>query len=178
MQFPARIFLTASVCFASVYAGEIDFEVHNFHKVNDTVFRGAQPSAAGFAMLKKMGIATVIDLRESSHADSEAALVKAQGMQYINIPMKGMEAPSNAQIAKVLALINDAKTGPVFIHCKRGADRTGTVLACYRITHDHWDNAAALAEAKQRGMSVFQVAMHRYVKAYSAPLEVAGQPAN
>jgi protein-tyrosine phosphatase len=54
----------------------------------------------------------------------------------------------------------------VFVHCRRGADRTGTVVACYRIGHDRWDGGKAIAEAKADGMSVFQVAMRRYVERY------------
>jgi protein tyrosine/serine phosphatase len=174
-----RILLAIAVASAAfTYAA--DPRLPNFHKVTDTIYRGAQPSPEGFAELKKLGIATIIDLRESSHAAVESKIVKARGMRYINIPMNGIEAPSNVTIARVLSLINDPGIGPIFIHCKRGADRTGTVLACYRIAHDHWDNAAALAEAKSMGMSGLQIAMQRYVRAYNAaaaaPAEtVAGQ---
>ena len=89
-------------------------------------------------------------------------------MRYISVPMKGMSAPSPADVAKVLNILNDSAAGPVFVHCRRGADRTGTVLACYRIAHDGWENRKALAEAKSFGMSWVEVAMKSYVMNYAA----------
>ena len=87
-------------------------------------------------------------------------------MKYVSVPMNGMETPSNRDVAKVLALLEDASTGPVFVHCLRGADRTGGVIACYRIEHDHWKNEKALAEARSMGMSWFQKAIQHYVSRY------------
>jgi tyrosine-protein phosphatase SIW14 len=95
--------------------------------------------------------------------------VEAAGMRYVNIPLKGMAAPSAQDVAKILGHFADTKSGPVFVHCRRGADRTGTVIACYRISHDHWDNKKALAEARQNGMSWIERAMQHYVLAFTAP---------
>jgi len=148
--------------------------VHNFHQINDHVFRGAQPSSEGFQALAKMGVKTVIDLRESgSRADSEKRVVEKAGMRYVNIPFSGYSAPSDQQIARVLAMFEDSAAGPVFIHCRRGADRTGTVVACYRVLHDHWKNQEALTEAKNDGMSWTERAMQRYVLGYQPPAAAA-----
>jgi len=142
--------------------------VGNFQKVNDHVYRGAQPTEQGFQNLAKLGIQTVIDLQETGDVRSidEAKWVKAAGMQYIKVPMKGMETPSDENVTKVLALLENNSTGPVFVHCHRGADRTGGVIACYRIEHDHWDSTKALAEARSLGMSWYQLAIQRYVQGY------------
>lgn len=141
--------------------------VGNFHRVNDLLFRGAQPTNEGFQSLAKLGVKTVIDLRET---DGRSALekkeVEAAGMRYINVPLQGMSAPSSGDVEKILAIFNDSAAGPVFIHCRRGADRTGTLVACYRISHDGWDNAKALREAKSDGMSWVEVAMQHYVMRY------------
>ena len=146
----------------------------NFHQVNDHVYRGAQPTADGLQSLAKLGVKTVIDLREAGdRSTSERSLVEAAGMRYVTIPFQGMSAPSPANVAKVLALFDDASAGPVFVHCRRGADRTGTVVACYRIAHDHWDNQKALQEAKGFGMSWTEVAMHHYVLRYQPQVNTA-----
>jgi tyrosine-protein phosphatase SIW14 len=155
--------------------------VPNFYQVNDHVYRGAQPTDEGWKSLATIGVKTVIDLRlQNEHpTQAEKLAVEAAGMHYINIPMNGLIAPTNEQISKVLGLLDSTTDGPVFIHCRRGADRTGTVIACYRVAHDHWQNKKALAEAKSAGMSWIEIGMKRYVQGY-APETVsaaAGEPA-
>jgi protein tyrosine/serine phosphatase len=151
--------------------------VANFHKVNIQVYRGAQPTDRGFLNLAKLGVKTVIDLREADgHTLIEKKAVEAAGMHFINIPMRGLGAPTPEQVSKVLTLFNDESAGPVFVHCKRGADRTGTVVACYRIAHDHWDNQAALKEARSFGMSWMERAMQNYVRRFKPDASVAVNP--
>ena len=140
--------------------------VPNFHQVDEHVYRGAQPHGEGFGGLAKFGIRTVIDLRGEK---SEQTAVERAGMRYVRLPWSGYKAPADAQIAAVLALLNDTNAWPVFVHCRRGADRTGTAIACYRIEHDHWTNQQALAEARTFGMSSMEVAMQRFILGFVAP---------
>jgi tyrosine-protein phosphatase SIW14 len=84
-------------------------------------------------------------------------------MRYVNVPMRAIGAPPDEDVAKVLALFDLTTDGPVLVHCRRGSDRTGTVIACYRITHDHWQNQDALKEAKSYGMSWAEPGMMRYI---------------
>jgi tyrosine-protein phosphatase SIW14 len=136
--------------------------VHNFHEVNEHVYRGAQPTPKGFRNLRKLGIRTVVDLREH-HAGEEESVVKSAGMQYLNIGMPRLHAPTDDEVSKALAILNDGADWPVFVHCLRGSDRTGTVIACYRIEHDHWSNGKALDEARADGLSWMERSMRRYV---------------
>jgi len=162
----------------TAFAGSDPLEVPNFHQVNEQIFRGAQPTPAGFQNLANLHIKTVIDLRETNKRTlAEKKSVEAAGMRYVNMPMSGMRAPTQRQISKVLALFNDKSAGPVFVHCRRGADRTGTVVACYRISHDHWNNQKALAEARSLGMSWVERAMQNYVLRYRPDDHVAASPA-
>jgi len=154
--------------------------VPNFHQVNENIFRGGQPTVEGWSSLAKLGVKTIIDLRlEDEHsAQAEQRAVEAAGMRYINVPMHGVVAPPDEKISKVLSLFDATSDGPVFVHCRRGADRTGTVVACYRIAHDHWDNRQALQEAKSYGMSWTQVGLKRYVLNFQAETQsVAAAPA-
>jgi len=138
--------------------------VHNFQQVGDHVYRGAQPTAEGLQSLQKLGVRTVVDLLgEAPRWESEKSIVERAGMRYVHIPLSGYKAPSDEQMAKILAALDDSSGWPVFIHCKRGADRTGTVIACYRIAHDHWPNQKALEEAKLRHMSWTEWGMQRYI---------------
>jgi protein tyrosine phosphatase (PTP) superfamily phosphohydrolase (DUF442 family) len=137
--------------------------IPNFHQVNDHILRGGQPEAEAWSKLAQLGVKTVIDLRrEDEHSTTaEAQAVMSKGMKYVNVPMKGVVEPTNEQISKALTLLNSGDL--VFIHCKRGADRTGAVVACYRIMHDRWEHKQALNEAKSLGMAWSQFGLKRYV---------------
>jgi tyrosine-protein phosphatase SIW14 len=175
----AAIFgFTASLTLASAWAHSQNDNLPNFQKVDDHVYRGAQPTDSGFKELAQLGIKTIVDLRdvgEHSQADEEK-IVTGLGMRYVSIPMHGLSTPKDDKVAAVQALFNDTTNGPVFVHCKRGADRTGMVVAVYRISHDQWDNKKALSEAKSYGMSFFERAIQSYVMNYrpSVTLATAG----
>jgi protein tyrosine/serine phosphatase len=144
--------------------------VPNFHQVNSRIYRGAQPSDDGIKFLAGLGVKTVIDLREERGLmAAEEKLVSAAGMRFVSIPMDDLGAPTDAQMALALAVLADEKAGAVFVHCRRGADRTGTVIACYRIAFDRWANRRALEEAKSFGMSFFERGMQRYVLDFKVP---------
>ena len=146
-------------------AGSPVIGIHNFFQVDGHVYRGAQPSESGFEYLAKIGVKTVLDLRESGdRASKEEQMVTALGLKYVNVAMSGLSPPTEAEISKILALLEDASSGAVFVHCMRGADRTGVVIAAYRIDHDHWNNDQALAEAKSDGMSFFQYPRKDYIR--------------
>src|SRR5438552_3534437 len=121
--------------------------IRNFYQIDGHVCRGGQPTNEGWKYLAKIGVKTVLNLREDDYRSAvEEQAVTALGMQYVNVPMSGLRAPTEAEILKILALLEDNTSGPVFVHCKRGADRTGAVIGAYRIDHDRWDNARALKE--------------------------------
>ena len=98
----------------------------------------------------------------------EESVVTASGMKYINVPMTGLTPPTEAEITNILGILEDGTTGPVFVHCQRGADRTGAVIASYRIEHDGWDNARALKEAMANGMSFFQFPRQSFIRNFQA----------
>jgi uncharacterized protein (TIGR01244 family) len=162
-----RFFLFAMVLPA--FAGTAVPGIHNFYKVDEHVYRGAQPTEEGIHYLAKLGIKTVIDLREpGERARNEEAAVTGAGMKYINVPMTGLTAPTESETARLLGILEDATTGPVFVHCMRGADRTGAVIASYRIEQDGWDNTRALKEALANGMSFFQFPRQSFIRNFQA----------
>ena len=138
--------------------------IENFDQVDARVYRGAQPTEEAFRYLASIGVKTVIDLREAGdRAKDEARTVTQAGMVYLNVPMTGLTPPTDAELLKILPVLENSTGGPVFVHCWRGADRTGAVIAAYHIDHDHWDNARALKDAKAHGMGFFQIPRQIFV---------------
>ena len=148
--------------------------IPNFHQVGERLYRGGQPADDAWPGLAKLGVRTVIDLRrgvEHSVA-AESTAVTAAGMRYVNFPMNGFDTPTRDQIACVLAMFDG--NDRVFVHCKQGRDRTGTVIAAYRVSRDHWTNSKALDEARDLGLHWFEAGMKRFITGYrSEPAALA-----
>jgi protein tyrosine phosphatase (PTP) superfamily phosphohydrolase (DUF442 family) len=137
--------------------------IGNFGQVNERLYRGAQPDASAMRGLKRLGVGSIINLRMTNEAwKAEAAEAQANGMVYTNVPLSGIHRPGEEQVRKILGLI-ETLPAPVFIHCQYGCDRTGTIIACYRIEHDQWSGEAALQEARRYGMSKLGRGMRKFV---------------
>lgn len=164
----ATFFSGLLACAALAQTEEVRLkEVPNFHQVNQGLYRGAQPKEGGIQLLAARGIKTILNLRAADErARAEEIEARAAGLRYFNIPMEGLDRPTDEQIERALKIINDTANQPVFVHCKHGADRTGTVIAIYRMTHDGWSTEEALREAKRYGLSMFQFGMKDYIKDY------------
>ena len=138
--------------------------VRNFGVVNEHLMRGGEPTNEGLTELGSAGVKFIIDLREAGPAtDLEKLQADKLGITYTNVPFPPLTAPSPSQIRTVLNLLSEHNSQTVFVHCRRGRDRTGTVVACYRIQHDGWDNAKALDEARSFGMSSMERSMKAFI---------------
>jgi len=156
--------------------------IRNFDQVDPLVYRGGQPTDDGLRCLARLGVKTIIDLRKhDQRAKAEEHMVTSAGMKYVNVPMSGLEPPTDAQIAQILVTLENGAAGPVFVHCRRGADRTGVVIAAYHIDHEQWGNALALSDAEAHGMGLFQLPRKAYIKnfrpAKNAPHSIDPTPA-
>jgi protein tyrosine phosphatase (PTP) superfamily phosphohydrolase (DUF442 family) len=130
-------------------------------QVDGRLFRGSQPDAQGLRYLQSLGIRTIVSLRntedELKSVQQERKEVEALGMTFVNIPItmsvlnNGADA-SRQKLTQFLGVVDDAANGKVFIHCRRGADRTGTFVGLYRMVRQGWDADRAYAEARQVGM--------------------------
>jgi protein tyrosine phosphatase (PTP) superfamily phosphohydrolase (DUF442 family) len=141
--------------------------IGNFGKVDEHLYRGAQPDADGIRNLQKLGVKLIVNLRmpDDSWKEEEAEAI-ASGILYTNFPMTGRGTPNDGQVKQILALF-EKFSDPIFVHCQHGCDRTGTIVACYRIQHDHWSGALALREAKHYGISRFEFLMKRYIASFA-----------
>jgi protein tyrosine/serine phosphatase len=120
---------------------------YNLHKVTDSLYRSAQPTAAGMKNLEKLGIKTVINLR-AHHSD--AKLIKGTSLRNEEIEINTWKITDD-EIAAVLKILAHPENGPFLIHCQHGADRTGVSCAMYRIIFQGWTKDAAIDEMVNGG---------------------------
>jgi protein tyrosine/serine phosphatase len=139
----------------------------NFAEVNGKLYRGAQPLPGGLQRLSELGVKTIINLRgKGESVGSEEKEARALGLRFFNVPFGRAGRPRDADMKRVLSIINTPEYQPVFVHCKQGADRTGTVIAIYRIVHDGWTDQQAKAEANRYGLHFWEVGMKDYIHDY------------
>lgn len=119
----------------------------NFYWVSDDLYRGGQPTAEGFRQAKALGVKTVINLRTIDDDREELARL---GLDYEQIPMNPWHADDKA-VARFLEVISDKSRAPFFLHCYFGSDRTGMMIAFYRINVQGWTKDEAIAEMTQGG---------------------------
>jgi protein tyrosine/serine phosphatase len=150
-------------------------ELPNFHQVDANLFRGGQPAEGGVSRLKALGIRAIVNLRyEPDLVKAEQAEATASGIAYYNIPMRGLNRPTDAQVTRILGLIDDPANRPVFVHCKAGSDRTGAIVACYRIARAEWTAERAIREAFDYGMMRIEYAKRAFVRSFYARLRKTG----
>ena len=126
--------------------------VPNLYRVSDTLYRCGQPSQPGMENLKKLGIKTIINLR-SFHSDRDE--IGETGLAYEHISMKAWH-PEEADMVRFLKIVTDPQRAPILVHCQRGADRTGTMIAVYRIAVQGWSKAEAMREMTEGGFGFHQ----------------------
>ena len=113
--------------------------VHNFYKLNDSIYRSGQPCKKSFRELSLWGFKSILNLRKnrSDHFDSLP-------IQKFEVRMKASRFTDIEIVSALKILLRSPK--PIVVHCMYGADRTGVVLAMYRIIFEHWTKEMAIDE--------------------------------
>jgi protein tyrosine/serine phosphatase len=153
-------------------------DLPRFRQVSERLYRGAQPREGGICRLRELGINTIVNLRgPSENTIAEETEARALGLNYYNVALPNWGRPEDSHIARVLEIIDTPENGKVFIHCKDGVDRTGMIVAIYRMRHDGWSSYQALGEAKRSGMRQTQFWMRDYVEDYGRRVHTLGPEA-
>lgn len=117
----------------------------NLHRISTNLYRCAQPTAAGLNAAEKLGIKTVISLR-AFHSDKdevESTKLKTERIRF------NTWHPEEEDVLRFLKIVTRTNDGPYLVHCLHGADRTGTMIAIYRMTIQGWSKDDAIREMTQ-----------------------------
>jgi tyrosine-protein phosphatase SIW14 len=124
--------------------------VPNFGEVTPTLYRGGLLSSTGLKALKKMGVNVVVDTHANSkHEEKE---VEDLGMKYVPIPWH-CPWPHDEVFAKFFKVVHDNKGKKIFVHCRLGDDRTGMMVAAYRMAEEGWTADEAMNEMRSFGFT-------------------------
>jgi hypothetical protein len=122
----------------------------NFARVSDDLYRGAEPTQEGLAYLATIGVKTVLSLCEFYDLDwFDPGHVRSLGMGYVSRPCNPWH-PELEDVSWFLRILTTTLL-PVYIHCRQGCDRTGLLIACYRISVQGWPKKDAIAELRAFG---------------------------
>lgn len=119
--------------------------VENSYRICDDVYRSGQPDKEGFTALEEMGIRSVLNLREYHKNTRKARHTRLHLMAY---PVAASEMTAG-DLENCLELIRNAPK-PVLVHCWHGSNRTGMVVAAYRIVFQNWSVADAETEFRDK----------------------------
>jgi protein tyrosine/serine phosphatase len=128
----------------------------NLHRVNRSLYRSAQPTKAGFVFLDTKpslangdrAVKTVVSLRAFN---DDAPLVPAGLSLRLEQIRFNTWHPEDEDVVKFLRIATTPALQPVLVHCQHGSDRTGTMVAIYRIAVDGWTKAQATSEMVNGG---------------------------
>ena len=134
----------------------------NLHRVAPDLYRSAQPTADGLRAAEKLGIKTVICLR-AFHSDTDKAESTKLKIERIRF---NTWHPEDEDVVRFLQLITKPRNGPYLVHCLHGADRTGTMIAIYRIAVQGWKKDDAIREMTGGGYGYHEMWSNliRYLK--------------
>jgi protein tyrosine phosphatase (PTP) superfamily phosphohydrolase (DUF442 family) len=138
--------------------------VGNLYRVEDDLYRCAQPTPDGFHELSTLGVKTVLDLKGG--ADD----VSGTSLKLFHVPMTAFGLRDD-RVLDALKILADPANRPLAVHCQHGADRTGALIALYRMVVQGWSKEDALAEMNDAGFH--HSALFRNLDRYVSKADVA-----
>ena len=126
----------------------------NLHKVSDDLYRSAQPEEHGMTSAKALGIKTVLCLRETE-LDRDLNAKEETHLKTVHVPIITWNLRTK-DIIKALRVIHESPK-PILVHCRHGADRTGMIVAFYRIIYEGWSKEKAKDELVNGGYGYHSV---------------------
>ena len=129
--------------------------ISNFARLDTTIACGGATKPEAVAELKRMGFASIINVREASEqgadVDKEAAAAAAAGLRFEHVPFN-TQNPAPDLVDRFIAAVTKPENQPAFVHCAAGG-RAASLWMIKRVKVDHWEEARALEEANALGLN-------------------------
>jgi protein tyrosine/serine phosphatase len=131
-------------------------DLPNLYRANANLYRSAQPTEDGFRLLESQvslangdrPVKTILSLR-AVHACAD---LRPSGSPLRREQIRfDARFPEDQDAIQFLRIVQSPQLQPVLVHCQRGADRTGSMMAIYRMVVENWTVAQALREMADGG---------------------------
>jgi protein tyrosine phosphatase (PTP) superfamily phosphohydrolase (DUF442 family) len=120
--------------------------VPNLYRIEDGLYRAAQPTAKGFQELAALGVKCVLNVS----GPGDDAYVEKGSLKLFHVPMSAFGLRDD-RVLQALKIMADPQNRPLLIHCQQGADRTGAMVALYRVVVQGWTAEKAVEEMTRGG---------------------------
>ena len=116
--------------------------VTNLYRIEPDLYRSAQPDGAGFRELAALGVRTVLDLKGG---DGDGDVARGTSLKLLHVPMTAFGLRDD-RVLEALRILSDPSNRPLIVHCQHGSDRTGALMALYRVVVQGWSKEDAIRE--------------------------------
>lgn len=158
-------------------SGEVSATLPLFKRVDENYARGSQPLRGGVATLKRLGVRTLVDLRSIyDHTDEVQQAADAADLGYVWFPMSVWTPPTDQEAQHFVSVVTDTFSGPFFVFCADGLNRTGEMTAIYRVARSNWTVEKALEEADALGFNPYYYTLRNYVWDYARKFNASAVP--
>jgi tyrosine-protein phosphatase SIW14 len=133
--------------------------LYNLYKVDENLYRSEQPTKEGMQALESLGVKSIVNVRNilNDRCEGKSTNLKLYKKRINTWTIKYSE------IIDALRLIQKAPK-PVLIHCKHGSDRTGCIVAAYRMAFMNWTKEEAIKEFQLGGYGYHEDAFPNILK--------------
>ena len=121
--------------------------VTNLYRVEPDLYRSGQPDGAGFRELAALGVKTVLDLKGG---DGDGDTARGASLKLVHVPMTAFGLRDD-RVLEALRILSDPANRPLVVHCQHGSDRTGALMALYRVVVQGWSKDDAIREMNEGG---------------------------
>lgn len=129
----------------------------NLYRVDEKLYRSEQLRYEDKTAIAEHNIKSIVNLRFFKRKTDMKVFADNSNINLINKPLLTWKIKPR-DLAEVLWEIEQQqKHGAVLVHCYHGADRTGIVIAMYRVVYQNWTLEDAKAEMQQGGFGYHSV---------------------